>query len=304
MSLRRKLKNLGKKAKKTVKNAGKAIKNTVTAPGKTIKNAPKNTGRILKNSAKTIGRIVKKTTKTTGRVVKNSAKTTGRVMRRTAAKVTKTANFKLKCHFLICHDKQTFTDQEVQKWIDERIELAEILYAMKPKLKIKSSFSRVHSGNQFMDMKFDSKKKYNAFMNKNFDNISKFFTSGQLNFLVANDWSVGNKNLCGKAFFEFYPGWKKHAVYLKKNCSVGTFSHELGHIFGLFHTFEKGGLCTRNYSKVKGGTKKNGRSNLMDYERENNVYINDCQERAAAAARRRHLTVTGKIKYYKLAGLI
>lgn len=281
MSLRRKLRNLGRKTK----NAAKKV-------GSTVKKVTKSTGKAIKNGANKVGSAVKITTKKAVRAIKNTGK-----------KVLKIGDFKLNCHFLICHSKTEFSDEEVEVWIAKRIAHAEKLYAMKPRLKIRPSFSRVKNGEEFLKLKFFSGKDYNAFMNKKFDNISGFLKKGKLHFLITEEWSIEGKQPCGKAFFMHYPGWKKHAIYLRRYCGLSTFSHELGHVFGLLHTFEKVGLCTRKYPKRKGGTKKNGRSNLMDYERENNVYINDCQERLAAATRRRLITVTGKVKYYKLSGL-
>jgi hypothetical protein len=322
MSLRRKFRNLGIKVKNGAKKVGSTVKKTVTKPVTTVKKvgrAVKNTVTKPATTAKKVGRAVKKVVKTSSRkvkngakkvggVVKNAARTTGRVVKNTAKRITKTADFKLNCHFFICHDEVAFTDVEVKNWIEERVKVAENLFAMKPRLKINYSFSRVKNGSNFLTMDFKSNKDYSSFMNKRFDNTSNFFRSGSLNFLVADSWSVEEKNLCGKAFFPIYPGWKKNAVYMKKDCRTATFSHEIGHVLGLHHTFERGGLCTAKYPKRKGGTFKNNRINLMDYEvngiRASSVFINDCQERAAAMTRRRLMSVTGKVKYRRLSGWI
>ncbi|WP_346883710.1 hypothetical protein [uncultured Algibacter sp.] len=311
MSIKNRLKNLRKKAGNVLKGAGKTIKNNAKSIGGTIKKNAKKVGGAVKKTTKTTGRVVKNTAKSSigvakkvGRVAKKGAKATGRTVKNVAKKVTKTTDFNLNCHFLICHNEADFTDVQVKSWINKRVLLAEKMYDTKPKLKIKSSFSRVKNGNKFLTMEFSTGKDYNAFMNKKFDNISKYFTSGKLNFLVADYWKIAGKEPCGKAFFNFYPGWKKHAVYLRRNCKTTTFPHELGHVFGLMHTFIKGGLCTSKYSKKEGSTKKDGRSNLMDYDRANIVYLNTCQQRVAALTRRRHMTITGKVKYYKLSGFV
>lgn len=305
-------KKVGSAVKKTAKKTGSAVKNVakssgnaVKKVGSAVKKTAKTTGRVVKNAAKSSGSTVRRGVRKTGSAIKKTAKATGRIVKNVAKKVTKTGNFNLNCHFLICHSQASFSDEQVENWINERVLLAEKLYAMKPKLKIKSSFSRVKNGNEFLKMEFSSNKKYNAFMNKKFDNISKYFTSGRLNFLVADEWKVEGEVSCGKAFFNYYLGWRKHAVYLQKDCNTTTFSHEMGHIFDLQHTFKKGGLCTSKYPKREGGTSKNGRSNIMDYDiGDNVVYLNDCQERVAALRRRRYMTLTGKTKYYKLAGLV
>lgn len=318
------LKGAGKVLKNAATTTGGGIKKAANATGSAAKKVTKATGSMAKKSVRTAGGGIKKATRTTGGVLKKSAvrtgsavkktaRATGRVVKNITKKVTKTGSFNLNCHFLICHSEEDFTDKQVQSWINERVLLAEKLYAMKPKLKVKSTFSRVKDGRYLVNKSFSSGKEYNAFMNTHFDNVSKHFTSGRLHFLVANYWAIDNSAPCGRAFFPMFPGWKKHAIYLRKKpentpilkkCSVHTFSHELGHVFGLMHTFQKGGLCTATYSKREGSTNKNGRSNLMDYKRVPTVYLNDCQERVAALTRRRHMTVTGKTKYHKLSGLI
>jgi hypothetical protein len=319
MSLRRKFRNLGRKVKNGAKKVGSTVKKAITKPVTTVKKvgaAVKNTftkpvtttkkvGSAVKKVVKTSSRKVKNGAKKVGGVVKNAARTTGRVVKNTVKKITKTADFKLNCHFFICHDEVDFTDNEVTTWIEERVKVAENLFAMKPGMKIKYSFSRVKNGNDFLIMDFKSDKDYSALMNNKFDNKANFLRSGSLNFLVADAWKVEGKGMCGKAFFPLYPGWKKHAIYLDKDCSISTLSHEIGHVLGLHHTFERGGLCTANYKKKKGATEKNGRINLMDYGRDGKiVFINDCQERTAAMTRRRLMSVTGKIKYRRLSGWI
>lgn len=343
LKLGRKIKNLGKKAGKGIKNVTKAIgseiketgtdvKKKVERVGKASERLTKKTGRKIKNVAKKVvsevketgtdakkkvqrvGRATERFGKNTDRKVKNVAKTTGRVVRRNTQKVLNISDFNLKLHFKICHSKRKFSDVEVENWIEERIALAQKLFAMKPSLRLSYTFSRVKNGAGLLEKSFPKGADYNRFMNDFFDNQAKSITKGSLVFLVVNRWVVSTKRfkkgemrgLCGKAFFPYYSGWRKHAIVLQKSntCGVDVFSHELGHIFGLHHTFEKAGICTRNYPKTKGGTNKNNQSNLMDYKRASKVYLNDCQERTAALFRRRYMTINGKVNYLKLKGIL
>ena len=248
--------------------------------------------------------------------------TTGRVVKKYARRVLKISDFKLNVHFVIAHLKNEFPDKDVEQCIDDRLKVAEQQFAMYPSLKFgKVSFSRTTKAP--LNKRFTKGFDYQKFMNKHFDIKSKLITKGELLFLVVDQWAVSSKafkkgemkDLCGKAFFPSYPGWKKHAIILQKSCKAYVFSHELGHVFGLKHTFAKG-LCTRKYKKGEKGkssTFKNGGMNLMDYRTNlsgtqiinlNHFNLNDCQERRAALARRRYMTVGGKTNYLKLKGLI
>lgn len=61
-----------------------------------------------------------------------------------------------------------------------------------------------------------------------------------INIYIAPEITVSNKRLCGFATFPNPNNHTDKAVFLAKTCVVNgsTFSHELGHFFGLLHTHE------------------------------------------------------------------
>ncbi|MEM7456739.1 MAG: M12 family metallo-peptidase [Planctomycetota bacterium] len=337
--LRRKLRNLGSKIKRGAKKAGSGIKKAAKKTGSGIKkaakktgsgikkatrktgsgvrNVAKKTGSGVKKAARKVGGGVKRTARKTGSAIKTAAVKTGGVIKRTARRALKLSDFNLKLRFVITQDKSAFPDAAVEKWIKERVRLAEKIFAMKPRLKIKYEFVRRTrvNGKQIRTKVFDREVDYSRFMNRHFDNSAKGIVNGCLVMLVVDDWKVAKsrfkkgtpEGMCGKAFFPRYPGWRKHAVVVDRDCAASTFVHELGHVFGLRHTFEKGGACTTRYKKGesgKGATRNNGRINVMDYRRgELDVFLNKCQEKAAAFARRRYMLPNGKVNYLKLKGI-
>ncbi len=318
------IKDTGKDVRRVSKKVGKGVKKGAKATGSEIKDAGKFVGKKTKKGAIKVGRVAKKTTVKVGKKIKEEAGDAKDFIVDTAEKVLNISDFKLKTHFIICYDKASFPDADVKKWIERRLKLAEKIFSMKPALKMSYSFERHKNGNKMLNKRFTKGASYNRFMNKHFDNMSKGIIKGKLVFLVAEGWAVSNKtfkkgemiNLCGKALFPLYPGWKKHAIYLSRNCGTDTFAHELGHVFSLRHTFEKGGLCCADYKKGEKGkssTYKNGKMNLMDYKTnltstEETIVrresLNKCQRRAAALGRRRYMLITGHTNYLKLKGLV
>ena len=85
-----------------------------------------------------------------------------------------------------------------------------------------------------------------------------------------------------------------------------SFAHELGHIFGLIHAFEKDGgfnkNCNKDFSNKEGGTRDGKRINLMDHGLEDgdDVWMNACQKEKAADHRKRLLTKDGETNYKEL----
>jgi hypothetical protein len=163
-------------------------------------------------------------------------------------------------------------------------------------------------------------------MDKYFDHVAKKKTSGYMRVLVTGYLKVGGREVGGKANFPHsvvpfgrkhgpalvYPGWLMSSRCKRK--SLGVLGHELGHIFGLKHTWERYATarCNKDYKKGekgKGTTRKGGMINLMDYDRVDaggcplDTYLNKCQRHRAANKRRQWMTRKGRVKYRKLKGL-
>ncbi len=126
---------------------------------------------------------------------------------------------------------------------------------------------------------------------------------GYLQALVTDSLTVGGKDPGGKARRSvlFLPFLREHGFSLvrSQNNSVlkcsnpyrGVLAHEVGHVSGLKHTFDRG-ICVKDYgTRRRGSIKPDGSVNLMDYGRSINgcsrsLYLNSCQKRRAARYRR------------------
>jgi Pregnancy-associated plasma protein-A len=83
--------------------------------------------------------------------------------------------------------------------------------------------------------------KYDTIYNYNFDSLAQRIESAEvttlfeernrLNIYIVEE--LDDPSICGF-------GGKN--IFLKKNCGPGTLVHEMGHVFGLMHTFEENGL--------------------------------------------------------------
>ncbi len=89
--------------------------------------------------------------------------------------------------------------------------------------------------------------KYDTIYNYNFDSLAQrieseevttlFNERNRINIYVVEELEDGT--ICG---FAGNCGFIGKCIFLKKNCGPGTLVHEMGHVFGLSHTFEENGL--------------------------------------------------------------
>src|SRR5690606_18377227 len=105
------------------------------------------------------------------------------------------------------------------------------------------------------------------------------------------------------------PFTRKHSPIVQQG-ATSTLAHELGHTFGLLHTFEAytgGSTCNKDYKKGESGkgttVKSDGSINVMDYRRgSRTVYLNSCQEERAAKKRKQWMTNKGAVNYKDIRG--
>lgn len=235
------------------------------------------------------------------------------------------------------------SEADVKAAVADWVATAERIYQRKPKLEIKYEIVRQtrKDGQDLSQMVFDSLNAYASFMDRNFDNVAVTKTEGHLTVLITDKLCIGKYKSGAKkgshkcwGGYAHFPHWvnpfsKKRGITLKATADVYTLAHELGHVFGLKHTFEPYvGLkraCNKDY-KPKGKPEglcnscepgeivydANGdpdeckkKSNVMDYcsSQIDDEYLNQCQEVRAANQRYVYMTSDGKTNYFKLKGL-
>jgi hypothetical protein len=247
----------------------------------------------------------------------------------------------LNVHFI--NGSKNLSNASLETHAKDWVEIAERVYQKTPRLKIAYEIIKqsTKDGKDLSEMVFDSLMAYASYMDKNFDNVATTKTEGYLTVLITDKLCIGkyktgaNKGQykCWGGYANF-PHWvnpfsKKRGITLVSTVDEYTFTHELGHVLGLKHTFEpyvglnlqcneeytpKGkpeGLCNScDPSKVIYDTNGdpdqcNGPSNIMDYctSKTNDEFLNECQETRTANQRYDYMTDDGKTNYFELKGL-
>lgn len=201
---------------------------------------------------------------------------------------------------------------KTREWISE----AEKIFDRKPKLRIIPSYE-LNTLN--VPTSFKNHAEAHKFLKKNYDNIIEDKkTEGALVVAVTPTGSVvthkegttcDDGGFGGMSFSpeSVEPFGRKHGITLSLTKAAVCFAHELGHMFGLIHTFNAdSGLfnknCNKDFPRVEGGTRENGRINLMDHGLQDGeeVWLNECQKEKAADHRKRLLTKDGQTNYKNL----
>lgn len=235
------------------------------------------------------------------------------------------------------------SDAQVKARIEAWVRSAEAMYQRRPALKISWTVQKqsTRGGQDLSRMVFDSQARYTDYMDRHADNVAVTKTTGHMTVLITDRLCIGTKKDAGGKTvpecwggYAHFPHWTnpfslKRGITLVATVSDTTYAHELGHVFGLKHTFEPYvGLnlqCNDAY-KPKGRpqgecnsclngkivydangdpSQCTGPTNPMDYctSQANEETLNPCQQERAANQRRAYMTDDGATNYFKLKGL-
>ncbi|HIA02063.1 MAG TPA: hypothetical protein EYN66_09160, partial [Myxococcales bacterium] len=255
--------------------------------------------------------------------------------------------FNLNIHFVIA-PKHKDNQKKFSKFIQRSVAAAEKYYSAAPRLKIKATtrVKRKVGGRDLSNLEFADNADLASFMDTHFDHVAVTKKSGHMTVLLTEGlyFKDTQSRAGGSAYFPQWMIWgeRYHGIVLvlpKKQAnrkSAMILAHELGHVFGLKHSFDaymnldprlncnkkyrplgNSGKCATCTGKVvvakfkdKAGKRRTrrycekGKSNIMDYCKASKYYLNRCQRRRSALQRASYMFADGRTNYAKLKGVL
>jgi len=255
--------------------------------------------------------------------------------------------FNLNIHFVIA-PKHKDSQKKFSEYIQRSVAVAEKAYSAAPRLKIDvtTSVKRKLGGKDLSNLEFADSVDLATFMDTHFDHVAVTKKSGHMTVLLTERlyFKDTKSRAGGSAYFPQWMIWgeRYHGIVLvlptrpETRKSAMILAHELGHVFGLKHSFDpymnldprlncnkkyrplgERGKCATCTGKVvvekfkdKAGKKrtrrycKKGKSNIMDYCKAPKYYLNRCQRRRSALQRASYIFADGRTNYAKLKGVL
>ncbi len=219
----------------------------------------------------------------------------------------------LHLQFIVPYSEEEWPIEALESWIVPRVQLAEQMFNHRPALKLTYEILRqTERGDlDLQTLVFRSNNHFHRYMKRHFPIVAQDSTKGFLPIIISEKFQIlrPKKRLCGKSFLptRVKPFARRHGIALKKYCAVSILAHELGHVFGLKHTYEHilfRPPCNKGYRKGKKGKRDTANYeqrtiNLMDLPIGGfQTFLNECQKKIAAKERQRYVYGSGNLNYY------